>query len=294
MDGREDWGVRAVRGGWTEVWFHPEMQLTARQVKLGTDAFKCAKCGAAVAAETDGARDAERNTQSSSSAAGGANSTSFGMTTKAEGANDGATSPPMQAAAWGICPGCGEDLGEDDFVAAEVVTVPAVQTVLRVPNGQEVITIVGALELKTPPWANEMHEYPYLQWNMEVHQARLRAAYPHAADQIGSPVVAGAGEQYERLARLAQSQGGPLTEGGDTNLNLITFSRTWLRPWSFYALEDKTLRDEMLALFPDGCACSFAGDAYCEARNENMDDHWRVMHAMPGMEARGVRRWGIR
>ena len=188
----------------------------------------------------------------------------------------------MGAAAWGICPQCGEDLGEDDFVAAEVVTVPAVQTVLRVPNGQEVITIVGALELKTPPWANEMHEYPYLQWNMEVHQARLRAAYPHAADQIGSPVVAGAGEQYERLARLAQSQGGPLTEGGDTNLNLITFSRTWLRPWSFYALEDKTLRDEMLALFPDGCACSFAGDAYCEARNENMDDHWRVMHAMPG------------
>ncbi len=36
--------------------FHPEMQLTARQVKLGTDAFKCAKCGAAVAAEWTGRR----------------------------------------------------------------------------------------------------------------------------------------------------------------------------------------------------------------------------------------------
>ena len=111
------------------------------------------------------------------------------------------------------------------------------------------ITIVGGLELKTPPWANDMHEYPYLQWNMEVHQARLRAAYPHAADKIGAPVASGM-QEYERLARLAQSQGGPLTEGGDFNINLITFQRTWLRPWSFFALEDKSLRDELLATFP--------------------------------------------
>ena len=26
----------------------------------------------------------------------------------------------------------------------------------------------------------------------------------------------------------------------------------------------------------------FAGDVYCEARNESMDDHWRVLHALPG------------
>ena len=129
------------------------------------------------------------------------------------------------------CDQCGALLTEEDFVAAEMVTIPAAQTRLRVPNGQEVITIVGGLELKTPPWAGEMHEYPYVQWNMEVHQARLRAAYPHAADKIGSP-VAGNMQEYERLARLAQSQGGPLTEGGDFNINLITFQRTWLRPWA--------------------------------------------------------------
>ena len=159
--------------------------------------------------------------------------------------------------------------------------MPAAETRLRVPNGQEVITIVGGLELKTPPWAGEMHEYPYLQWNMEVHQARLRAAYPHAADKIGSPVATGM-QEYERLARLAQSQGGPLTEGGDFNINLITFQRTWLRPWAFFALDDKSLRDELLQLFPDGAYVAFAGDSYCESRNENMDDHWRVLHALPG------------
>ncbi len=193
----------------------------------------------------------------------------------AESGDNGDASAPIQ------CNFCGALLTEEDFVAAESVTVPLAQTRLRVPNGQEVITIVGGLELKTPPWANEMHEYPYLQWNLEVHQARLRAAYPHAADKIGSPVAPGS-QQYERLARLSQSQGGPVTEGGDSNMNLITFQRTWLRPWAFFALEDKSLRDELLQMFPDGAYVAFAGDAYCESRNEIMDDHWRVLHALPG------------
>ena len=179
------------------------------------------------------------------------------------------------------CSECGALLTEENFVAAETITVPAAETRLRVPNGQEVITIVGGLELKTPPWAGEMHEYPYLQWNMEVHQARLRAAYPHAADKIGAPVASGM-QEYERLARLAQSQGGALTGGGDSNMNLITFQRTWLRPWAFFALDDKALRDELLQLFPDGAYVALAGDIYCESRNENMDDHWRVLHALPG------------
>ena len=47
-------------------------------------------------------------------------------------------------------------------------------------------------------------------------------------------------------------------------------------------MEDAEVRAELLALFPDGCYVAFAGDAYCEARNESMDDHWRVLHALPG------------
>src|SRR5260370_38722328 len=35
-------------------------------------------------------------------------------------------------------------------------------------------------------------------------------------------------------------------------------------------------------MFPDGCYVAFAGDAYCESRSESMDDHWRVLHALPG------------
>jgi hypothetical protein len=267
-DGKVGAYVRFVVDG-QRFGFHPETEIGMREVKIGGDVYVCPECSSETPANS---------TDTAASANGNENRPgSFDQ----DATNAGAPGFGFSSTSSTSCSNCGALLTEEDFVAAEMVTVPAAQTRLRVPNGQEVITIVGGLELKTPPWAGEMHEYPYVQWNMEVHQARLKAAYPHAADKIGSPVATGS-QEYERLARLSQSQGGPLTEGGDFNINLITFQRTWLRPWSFFGLEDKALRDELLQLFPDGAYVAFAGDAYCESRNENMDDHWRVMHALPG------------
>jgi hypothetical protein len=127
-----------------------------------------------------------------------------------------------------------------------------------------------------------MHEYPYLQWSMEVHRAKLKASYPHAADKIQMGGPQSADEIYARSTRVAVSQGLPTTHPGDALFNLVTFARTWIRPWAFYSIEDKSTRDALLALFPDGCYAAFAGDTYCESRNESMDDRWRVMHALPG------------
>jgi hypothetical protein len=277
--------------------FHPETEIGAREVKLGGDVYICPECGAqeGLPRPRQGTHGRSvqpgREEQLSGSRGEGraADHSRAHEAPLAGGAPSTANNPPSETPSKSrpspldphTCSQCGALLTEQDFVAVETITVPAAATRLRVPNGQEVITIVGGLELKTPPWANEMHEYPYLQWNMEVHSARLRAAYPHAADKIG-PAVATGTQEYERLARLAQSQGGPLTEGGDYNSNLITFQRTWLRPWAFFALDDKSLRDALLELFPDGAYVAFAGDAYCESRSENMDDHWRVLHALPG------------
>jgi hypothetical protein len=162
------------------------------------------------------------------------------------------------------------------------VTVPRVVETRRVANGQEVISIAGGLELNTPVWANEMHEYPYLQWQAEVHRAKLKAAYPLAAGKIEAAPSQGPEDVYARVSRLSVEQGLPSIHPGDTLMNLITFDRTWLRPWAFYGIENEEVRNELLALFPDGCYVGFAGDVYCEARNESMDDHWRVLHALPG------------
>jgi hypothetical protein len=181
-----------------------------------------------------------------------------------------------------LCRNCGASLGPEHFAAAPRVAIPVVTGVRRVANGQEVISVVGGLELNTPVWANEMHEYPYLQWSMEVHRAKLKASYPHAADKIQMGGPQSADEVYARASRVAIAQGLPTTHPGDALFNLVTFSRTWIRPWAFYAIEDKAIRDALLALFPEGCYVAFAGDTYCESRNETMDDFWRVMHALPG------------
>ncbi len=177
------------------------------------------------------------------------------------------------------CPECG---GKMTLRRAERVTVPRVVDTRRLANGQEVISIVGGLELNTPVWASEMHEFPYLQWQTEVHRAKLKAAYPLAAKKIESAPAMGAEDVYARVSRISVEQGLPSIHPGDALMNLITFDRTWLRPWAFYGVEDEDVRRDLLALFPDGCYVAFAGDVYCEARNEGMDDHWRVLHALPG------------
>ncbi len=242
-DGKIGGYVRYVADG-QRFGFHDEDVVEQVVVKLGEDVYVCPQCGAE---------------------------------TLPRPAMAGSGQAPATA-----CPECGAALTQADLRPAERVAVPRVVGRRRVPNGQEVITIVGGLELNTPVWANEMHEYPYLQWQMEVHRAKLRASYPHAADkiQMGGPIEAD--DVYARASRVAVAQGLPTTHPGDALHNLITFTRTWIRPWAFYAIEDRAVRDELLLLFPGGCYAAFAGETYCESRNECLGDHWRVMHALPG------------
>jgi hypothetical protein len=276
-DGKLGAYVRYVADG-QRFGFHDENILEALEIPLGRDAYVCSGCGKETFADVSD-EDGEPNGGGSEYADGknGGKDYSQSLTGVPGGfteAGQGEVNP--------VCSSCGALLQEKDLRKAERVSVPRVMGTRRVPNGQEVISIAGGLELNTPVWANEMHEYPYLQWQAEVHRAKLKAAYPHAAQQIETSPSQGAEDVYARVSRLSVEQGLPSIHPGDALMNLITFDRTWLRPWAFYAIEDLEVRGELLALFPDGCYVAFAGDAYCEARNESMDDHWRVLHALPG------------
>jgi hypothetical protein len=269
-DGKVGGYVRYVADGPRFGW-RDEPNIEPVEIALGPEYYVCAQCGVETPAPTEQEnRAAARSAQPDSSP----KSTSVA----------GETEEPGQA---GVpvpltCPNCSAPLTLDDLRPAERVTVPRVTGVRRVPNGQEVISIIGGLELNTPVWANEMHEFPYLQWQMEVHRAKLKAAYPHAADkiEIGGPIEAD--DVYARASRVSISQGMPTTHPGDALMNLITFSRSWIRPWAFHSIEEKPVREALLTLFPEGCYAAFAGETYCESRNETMDDHWRVLHALPG------------
>ena len=257
-DGKLGAYVRYVADG-QRFGFHEENILEALEIPLGEDVYVCPQCGR----ETGKSKLEGGNSEDADGASG-------------VGAQHAA---PLQAT---NCPGCCADLNEENLRKAERVTVPRVVGAHRVPNGQEVISIAGGLELNTPVWANEMHEYPYLQWQAEVHRAKLKAAYPLAANKIEFAPSQGSEDVYARVSRLSVEQGLPSIHPGDALMNLITFDRTWLRPWAFYAIEDEAVRSELLAMFPDGCYVGFAGDVYCESRSESMDDHWRVLHALPG------------
>jgi hypothetical protein len=271
-DGKLGAYVRYVADG-QRFGFHEENVLEALEIPLGEDMYVCPQCGKETPAPPSPSVSPSDSEGSQPSAGRGASDDEI-----LRDANDASlrmATPPN-------CSGCGSPLAQENLRKAERVTVPRVVGTRRVPNGQEVISIAGGLELNTPVWANEMHEYPYLQWQAEVHRAKLKAAYPQAANKIESASSQGADDVYARVSRLSVEQGLPSIHPGDALMNLITFDRTWLRPWAFYGIEDEALRNELLALFPDGCYVGFAGDVYCESRNESMDDHWRVLHALPG------------
>jgi len=257
-DGKLGAYVRYVADG-QRFGFHEENILEALEIPLGEDVYVCPECGKETGKSTLEDGNSEK-----------------GDDTSVVGAQHTGPLPATN------CPGCGAELRENNLRKAERVTVPRIAGSRRVPNGQEVISIAGGLELNTPVWANEMHEYPYLQWQAEVHRAKLKAAYPLAANKIESAPSQGSEDVYARVSRLSVEQGLPSIHPGDALMNLITFDRTWLRPWAFYAIEEEGVRNELLEMFPDGCYVAFAGDVYCESRNESMDDHWRVLHALPG------------
>jgi len=266
-DGKLGAYVRYVADG-QRFGFREENVLEALEIPLGNDVYVCPQCGKETAQTLpDPVIPSEARNLSSSERAPQRDSSS-----PSASRNDEASA----------CAGCGAELTDAHLRKAERVSVPRIAGTRRVPNGQEVISIAGGLELNTPVWANEMHEYPYLQWQAEVHRAKLKAAYPHAADKIETSPSQGAEDVYARASRLSVEQRLPSIHPGDALMNLITFDRTWLRPWAFYSVEDAEVRAELLALFPDGCYVAFAGDAYCESRSESMDDHWRVLHALPG------------
>jgi hypothetical protein len=275
-DGKLGAYVRYVADG-QRFGFHEETILEALEIPLGEDTYVCPDCKketVAAVARPRGLDDgvAQNETSSRLAAQTPPSDADGNNNSYSNGYSDSETK----------CPKCGAQLTDANLRRAERVTIPRIAGTRRVPNGQEVISIAGGLELNTPVWANEMHEYPYLQWQAEVHRAKLKAAYPHAADKIETSPSQGAEDVYARVSRLSVEQGLPSIHPGDALMNLITFDRTWLRPWAFYSVDDPAVRNELLAMFPDGAYIAFAGDAYCECRSESMDDHWRVLHALPG------------
>lgn len=195
----------------------------------------------------------------------------------------GATSPPQGAMP--VCPQCGAALPPESLAPAPMAMGMRQAGTRRVPNGQEVRDVVGGLELSLPFLARDQSQYAFLCHKTEVDKAQIRARFPAIADKIiGSGYDTD--NTVERNARL-EILAGTSTENQRLTLGMdspdwVTFARVWFRPWAFQAIDDESLRAQLLQRFPDGCYVSFGNGVYCESRPENMDDHWRICNALPG------------
>jgi hypothetical protein len=153
----------------------------------------------------------------------------------------------------------------------------------RTPKGQEVIEIVGVLERKAPLSIRDMARWPYLIVSTEDDISISKGEYSEIEEEIKPGASAPGAEHRARLARIACSQGSSWEGNSESTLEyLVTKDRAWFRPKFFTELgkKDDPDRKELERIFPDGCACVFIGETYCESRNESMDKHIKVMQAV--------------
>lgn len=156
--------------------------------------------------------------------------------------------------------------------------------VKRTPRGQEVRTAHGKLEVKlTPMMANDLSEVDVLQYETEVDVSRAKGMFPWVCDDIKAATNQAAMGEIARLARQNVKLGMQSTYvTSDSIAADVTIQRTWMRPSYLMEIADETKRDELIEMFPNGCYVVYAGDTFCFARNESIDDSWALAQAYSG------------
>jgi hypothetical protein len=153
----------------------------------------------------------------------------------------------------------------------------------KIPAGQEIIEFYGVLEGKGPMTIKSFHKWPYFNLSMEIDIVTAKDKYEDVAEKIIIGASGASEDQYERIARMSVMQGTEvLTQSGDSLTHLVTWQRTWFRPEAFWEVDDEDLRKQMIELYPSGAHVVFMGDTFCEARDENVDDHITLIRPLPG------------
>lgn len=154
----------------------------------------------------------------------------------------------------------------------------------RKPRAREITDVFGKLEHKLPIQTQNIYECDFVQAFKDVHVSRAKGMFFWMADSI----KAGSGGipelELDRIARINCALALPGTYvTGDTFNRDVTIYWNWLRPSAFMDVDNsKGVRDSLLGKFPDGVLAVYAGDTFCYARNESMDDHLHVLQCFPG------------
>lgn len=172
--------------------------------------------------------------------------------------------------------------GQEGQDAANIAN-ESVSSGKRKPRGCEQTDVYGKLEVKVPN-VQTMPEMHYAQIAYEVDESTAKGMFPELADKI-SPGGGGDGStELDRIARMnVQSALASQYVSGENLGKDVTIRKTWLRPSNFLvAPKEDGVREELLKAFPDGCVVYQAGDTFCFARPEVMEDVLHIMQMYPG------------
>ena len=170
----------------------------------------------------------------------------------------------------------GEESGEESAVTP--------QAPKRKPRARETTDVFGKLEHKVPIQTQTIAEMDFVQAFKDVFVGVAKGMFPWVADKI-KPGGQGTSEtELDRIARVncALALPGTYVTGDSFNRD-CTVQWNWLRPAAFMEISnDEGLRDSIMKKCPDGMLAVYAGDTFCYARNESMDDHLHVLQCFPG------------
>jgi hypothetical protein len=164
-----------------------------------------------------------------------------------------------------VCPNCGVEAPPDFEDYEEIISR---QTgVTEEPKSHEAIEVFSALHVKVPHWCASQSQTPYLTLETEEHSAYLKEVYPEAGHKI---TPTGDDATAERMARRNADY------RGETPQELVTFRRSWLRPWAFNHLGSPDDVAFLKEKFPNGVYVSRIEDVVVETVEDRLDDHWTI------------------
>jgi hypothetical protein len=176
-----------------------------------------------------------------------------------------------------------EEAAESDAGGEELVD--ALEEVAeRKPLGREITTAHGKLDHKVPIAVDNMCDMHFIQLYQDTDEAVAKAMFPWIAEKIHAGSDGQSEVELDRIARENVRQavlGSYVT--GDSQQRHVVVKYTWFRPSMFM---DKSVNDvckaELLETFPNGCLLVKAGSEYAFSRNESMDKHLVIGHALGG------------
>jgi len=155
----------------------------------------------------------------------------------------------------------------------------------RTPRGQEVRTAHGKLEVKLSPMsANVLSDVDSLQYETEISVTRAKGRFPDIAEKIKASTAGQSEGAIARLARQNVKLGMQSTYvTSDSVADDVTVQMSWHRPAQFMDADiTDDVRASLVKKFPDGVVVVYAGEVFCYARNEGMDDCWALGQAFSG------------